>query len=60
VWAGSLDDRAPGACTTEFEVSSTSRIEADAPITGDVCTCATKPPEGVCDRAAPPIRGPGG
>jgi hypothetical protein len=89
VWAGILDDGAPGACTAAFEVFSTSRIEAGAPITGDVFKCATKPlrdaltdgtygdrgadfteaeldrlertfPDGVCDRAAPPIRGPGG
>jgi hypothetical protein len=89
VWAGVLDDGPPGACTEVFELFTTSRIEAGAPITGDVFKCATKPlataladgtygdradeltadhrarlartfPEGVCDRAAPPIRGPHG
>lgn len=38
-WAGILDDRDPGACTQEFELYSTSRIVAGAPITGDVFKC---------------------
>lgn len=89
VWAGILDDGPPGPCTEAFETFTTSRIEAGAPINGDVFKCATKPlaqavadgtygergdgfttlqlerlgrafPEGVCDRAVPPVRGPGG
>jgi hypothetical protein len=43
VWSGILDVGAPGACTEAFPVFTTSRIEADAPITGDVFKCETKP-----------------
>ncbi len=43
VWAGILDDGPAGACTAEFPIYSTSRIEAGAPITGDVFKCRTKP-----------------
>jgi hypothetical protein len=43
VWAGILDDRPPGACTAAFPIHSTSRIQAGAPITGDVFKCATMP-----------------
>ena len=45
VWAGILDDGVPGHCTDEFPIFSTSRIEAGAPITGDVFKCQTKPLE---------------
>lgn len=38
-WSGILDDGAPGRCTSEFEIYSTSRIVAGAPITGDVFKC---------------------
>ncbi len=38
-WAGILDDGAPGPCTAEFPIYSTSRIVAGAPITGDVFKC---------------------
>lgn len=43
VWAGILDDGPAGPCTDAFETFTTSRIEAGAPITGDVFKCATKP-----------------
>jgi hypothetical protein len=43
VWAGILDDEAPGACTETFEIKSTSRIQAGGPITGDVFKCRTMP-----------------
>jgi hypothetical protein len=43
VWSGILDDGPAGACTTAFPTYTTSRIEAGAPITGDVFKCATKP-----------------
>lgn len=43
VWAGILDDAAPGACTEQFPVYSTSRREAGAPIEGDVWMCALQP-----------------
>lgn len=42
VWAGILDERAPGACTLEFPVYTTSRIEAGGPISGDVFKCQRK------------------
>lgn len=45
VWDGMLDERPAGACTQRFPVHSTSRIEAGAPITGDVFKCALKPVE---------------
>jgi hypothetical protein len=38
-WSGILDDGDPGACTSEFEIYSTSRIVAGGPITGDVFQC---------------------
>jgi putative CocE/NonD family hydrolase len=43
VWAGVLDDAADGACTQRFDIFSTSRIEAGAPITGDVWKCQLMP-----------------
>lgn len=43
VWAGVLDDAAPGDCTRAFPLFSTSRIEAGAPITGDVFKCTLIP-----------------
>ncbi len=45
VWDGILDEGPPGACTSRFPTYSTSRIEAGAPITGDVFKCALKPVE---------------
>ena len=45
VWAGILDADADGPCTENFELFSTSRIEAGAPITGDVYKCHTMPVE---------------
>ena len=41
VWSGILDDGPEGACTESFELFTTSRIEAGAPITGDVYKCHT-------------------
>jgi len=38
-WDGILDEGAPGPCTQEFPVFSTSRIVAGGPITGDVFKC---------------------
>jgi hypothetical protein len=38
-WNGILDEEAPGPCTQEFPVFSTSRIVAGGPITGDVFKC---------------------
>jgi hypothetical protein len=43
VWGGILDDRPAGACTRAFELHSTSRIRAGAPISGDVFKCQTMP-----------------
>lgn len=43
VWSGILDDGGEGACTREFPVYTTSRIEAGGPITGDVFKCQLKP-----------------
>ncbi|MFA9430697.1 DUF6351 family protein [Egicoccus sp. AB-alg2] len=43
VWAGILDDGPDGACTQAFPTYTTSRIEAGAPIDGDVFKCETKP-----------------
>jgi hypothetical protein len=42
-WAGVLDGRRPGACTREFPLHTTSRIQAGAPIRGDVFQCTTIP-----------------
>lgn len=39
-WWGVLDDRPEGPCTERFEIFSTSRMVAGAPITGDVYKCA--------------------
>lgn len=39
VWDGIIDDDAPGRCNEEFEIYTTSRIEAGAPINGDRFTC---------------------
>lgn len=41
VWAGILDDEAPGACTSRYRTYTTSRIEAGASITGDSYSCGT-------------------
>ena len=38
-WSGILDHGDPGPCTSAFEIYSTSRIVAGAPITGDVFKC---------------------
>jgi hypothetical protein len=43
VWSGILDDGPAGTCTDAFPTYTTSRIEAGAPINGDVFKCATKP-----------------
>ncbi|KAA1191852.1 hypothetical protein F0M18_09990 [Pseudohalioglobus sediminis] len=43
VWNGILDEEAPGTCTEQFPVYSTSRIVAGAPITGDVFKCELQP-----------------
>jgi len=43
VWSGILDNGGEGACTREFPVYTTSRIEAGGPITGDVFKCQLKP-----------------
>jgi hypothetical protein len=43
VWSGVLDSRRPGACTREFPLYTTSRIQAGAPIRGDVFQCTTIP-----------------
>ncbi len=43
VWAGILDNTAPGACAREFPTYTTSRIEAGGPISGDVFKCQRKP-----------------
>ena len=41
-WWGIMDDRPAGPCTEQFEIYSTSRIVAGAPITGDVYKCALR------------------
>jgi hypothetical protein len=43
VWAGILDQRAPGACTTAYPLHSTSRIVAGGPLRGGVYKCALQP-----------------
>lgn len=43
VWDGVLDGKPAGACTSQFEIHSTSRIVAGGPITGDVYKCRTMP-----------------
>ena len=43
VWNGILDEGPDGDCTDEFELFTTSRIEAGAPITGDIYKCHTMP-----------------
>lgn len=45
VWAGIVDDAAPGACTQAFPLYGTSRIVAGAPIDGAMYRCALKPVE---------------
>jgi hypothetical protein len=40
VWDGILDHRAPGACTLQFPLHSTSRIVAGGPLRGGVYKCA--------------------
>jgi hypothetical protein len=42
-WDGVLDDGPDGPCTQRFELFTTSRIEAGAPISGDVYKCHTMP-----------------
>jgi hypothetical protein len=42
VWDGILDSRPAGACTTAFQLFSTSRIVAGGPIEGGVFKCARK------------------
>lgn len=43
VWSGVLDDNAAGACTEQFPLYTTSRIEAGGPIEGSVFKCHLKP-----------------
>ena len=43
VWAGVLDGAPAGACTQQFPMYTTSRIEAGAPIAGGIYRCALKP-----------------
>jgi hypothetical protein len=45
VWAGILDNRPAGACTSAFPLFSTSRIVAGGPLEGGVYKCARKPVE---------------
>ncbi len=40
VWNGIIDDHSEGACATQFQTFSTSRIVAGAPVTGSVFKCA--------------------
>jgi len=42
VWNGVLDDRAPGACTQEFPLYTTSRMVAGGPIEGSIFKCQLK------------------
>ena len=42
VWAGILDSRPAGACTSAFQIFSTTRIVAGGPIEGGVFKCARK------------------
>ncbi len=50
VWDGILDDNAPGACTKQFPLFSTSRIVAGAPITGDIFQCALQSVDEAIDK----------
>lgn len=43
VWAGVLDDEAPGACTSQFEVYSSTRRVAGGPYQGGVFKCQLQP-----------------
>ena len=43
MWAGILDHRAPGPCTTAYPLHSTSRIVAGGPLRGGVYKCALQP-----------------
>ena len=43
VWAGILEDTPEGACTREFQLHTTSRIEAGGPINGDIYKCHLMP-----------------
>ncbi len=45
VWDGILNDAPTGACAAEFELHSTSRIEAGGPFTDDIYKCHTMPVE---------------
>lgn len=50
VWDGILDDNAPGVCTEQFPLFSTSRIVAGAPITGDVFKCGLQSVDEAVDK----------
>ncbi len=43
VWAGVLDDAAPGACTERFPIYSSSRRQAGGPYEGGVWKCRLQP-----------------
>ena len=43
VWAGVLDNDAPGACTQKFPMYGTARTVAGGPIEGGIFKCALKP-----------------
>lgn len=45
VWDGVLDDGAPGACTEQFPIHSSSRRQAGGPYEGGVWKCALQPVE---------------
>lgn len=49
VWAGILDDAAPGACTDYFPMYSTSRRLAGGPIEGDIWKCALQDVQAAVD-----------
>ncbi|WP_345560027.1 DUF6351 family protein [Nonomuraea rosea] len=43
VWDGILDRRAPGACTRQFPLYSTTRVVAGGPLEGGVYKCRLQP-----------------
>jgi len=43
VWDGILDDNAPGECTEQFQIYSTSRIVAGGPFKGSIFKCHLMP-----------------
>ena len=43
VWDGILNKKSIGACTARYQIYSTSRIEAGAPINGDIFKCQLQP-----------------